>query len=279
MTNRIIAIFLIAGLLSFFYYIDSNKLLQDEEEIGRTARAPIRLLEVDGFIEQCQQAFTSLPFHHQELITKLINDEKEKLGYSRSFPKEIVFPTADYQDSRSVKTMDAVYLTSPSRITVSTEISRKAQLAFSFSFPRLKPGAGSELMITCRDRYTGQLLLQNTIQLSGKFLHTWYDIQQALHNMSRREIDLEFMVAHKTGEPIELFLGNPIIFSDYNSSDRHPNIILISLDAFRPDHMGCYGYERQTTPVMDWLSKQSSLFVEAFSQSGWTLPSHKSLLS
>ena len=36
---------------------------------------------------------------------------------------------------------------------------------------------------------------------------------------------------------------------------RRPNVLLLVLDACRPDRMGYYGYERDTTPAMDALSR------------------------
>ena len=34
-------------------------------------------------------------------------------------------------------------------------------------------------------------------------------------------------------------------------------VIMIDIDTLRADHMGCYGYGRNTTPVMDAVAKQS----------------------
>lgn len=58
-----------------------------------------------------------------------------------------------------------------------------------------------------------------------------------------------------------------------------PNVILISVDTLRADHLGCYGYERATSPAIDRLAKRGVRFDQAFSQSSWTLPSHLSLLT
>jgi len=58
-----------------------------------------------------------------------------------------------------------------------------------------------------------------------------------------------------------------------------PNIILISIDTLRADHLGCYGYERPTSPTIDTLASQGLLFEDVTSTSPWTLPSHGSLLT
>jgi len=62
-----------------------------------------------------------------------------------------------------------------------------------------------------------------------------------------------------------------------NSPSNSPNIILISIDALRADHLSCYGYHRNTSPNIDRLASQGVLFKNAFSQATWTLPSHASI--
>lgn len=58
-----------------------------------------------------------------------------------------------------------------------------------------------------------------------------------------------------------------------------PNIILISLDTLRADHVGCYGYHRDTTPNIDRLAAEGVVFKNAFSTSAWTAPAHMSMLT
>ncbi len=60
---------------------------------------------------------------------------------------------------------------------------------------------------------------------------------------------------------------------------RPTNIILISIDTLRADHVGCYGYQRPTSPTLDKLASQGLLFEDATATSPWTLPSHGSLLT
>ena len=49
-----------------------------------------------------------------------------------------------------------------------------------------------------------------------------------------------------------------------------PNIILIVLDAARPDHFSCYGYEKDTTPRMDAMSRKGAIFLNHFSNTTFT---------
>ena len=57
------------------------------------------------------------------------------------------------------------------------------------------------------------------------------------------------------------------------------NIILISVDTLRRDHLGCYGYGRPTSPNIDALAARGMVFENAIAPSPWTLPSHASLLT
>ena len=61
--------------------------------------------------------------------------------------------------------------------------------------------------------------------------------------------------------------------------DNRRNIILISIDTLRADHLGCYGYSRDTSPNIDALAREGVLFRRCYAQSSWTLPSHITMLS
>lgn len=63
------------------------------------------------------------------------------------------------------------------------------------------------------------------------------------------------------------------------SRTSRPNLLLITLDTTRADRLGCYGYERDTTPTLDALAERSQLFETAIAASSWTLPAHASLFT
>lgn len=72
------------------------------------------------------------------------------------------------------------------------------------------------------------------------------------------------------------FWMNPVF---YRRPRRPRNVILVSLDTLRADHLGCYGYGRPTSPALDGLAEESVLFKRAYAPSSWTLPSHVSMLT
>ena len=57
------------------------------------------------------------------------------------------------------------------------------------------------------------------------------------------------------------------------------NVILISIDTLRPDRLGCYGYERETSPAIDGLAAEGVLFEDVTSSCPWTLPAHATMLT
>lgn len=61
-------------------------------------------------------------------------------------------------------------------------------------------------------------------------------------------------------------------------SDR-PDVVLISLDTLRSDHLSTYGYERATSPNFDLLAQQGVLFEAAHAPASNTAPSHMSFFT
>jgi len=57
------------------------------------------------------------------------------------------------------------------------------------------------------------------------------------------------------------------------------NLILISLDTLRPDHLNTYGYTRNTSPFMAEFAGDSVVFEQAFSQSPKTASSHMTIFT
>ncbi len=72
------------------------------------------------------------------------------------------------------------------------------------------------------------------------------------------------------------FWYNPVLFQKGKNSC---NVLLISVDTLRADHLGCYGYARQTSPNIDSLAENSVMFSNVYASSPWTLPSHVSMLT
>jgi arylsulfatase len=57
------------------------------------------------------------------------------------------------------------------------------------------------------------------------------------------------------------------------------NLLIVVIDAARADHVGCYGYRRDTTPNLDRLAQESFVFEQHFAPYSQTLPTTVSLLT
>jgi len=72
--------------------------------------------------------------------------------------------------------------------------------------------------------------------------------------------------------------GNPVLVSADCCRER-PGIVLISIDCLRADHVGAYGYKRETTPHIDAFAEQAMLFETALSTAPNTFPAHTSMFT
>jgi arylsulfatase A-like enzyme/tetratricopeptide (TPR) repeat protein len=61
--------------------------------------------------------------------------------------------------------------------------------------------------------------------------------------------------------------------------ESKPNVILITLDTIRADHLGCYGDPDAGTPNLDALARAGVLFAQATSPAALTLPAHSSIMT
>jgi len=58
-----------------------------------------------------------------------------------------------------------------------------------------------------------------------------------------------------------------------------PNIILIVLDTVGAKHMSLYGYHRRTTPNLERIAEECTVYNRCFAPSCWTIPSHASMFT
>ncbi len=63
------------------------------------------------------------------------------------------------------------------------------------------------------------------------------------------------------------------------ASQWPPDVILVTLDTTRADHLGVYGYERDITPSLDRFARDAVTFQRAWATGAWTLPTHASMLT
>jgi arylsulfatase A-like enzyme len=67
--------------------------------------------------------------------------------------------------------------------------------------------------------------------------------------------------------------------TEAQSEKKKPNILLIVIDTLRRDHVGCFGYKRDTTPHLDQLAKEGVRCDQMIATSSWTIPSLMSIFT
>ena len=98
--------------------------------------------------------------------------------------------------------------------------------------------------------------------------------------------DAELECDLRPGTVVELEAGGPagtwVAFSSPVLVGAKPpgwDVLLISLDTLRADHLGSYGYQRPTSPHLDAFAIGAFRFARAYASGPWTLPSHLSLFN
>ena len=81
---------------------------------------------------------------------------------------------------------------------------------------------------------------------------------------------LEFVKWRRSGKPLP---------EPSQEEQANPSVLLVSIDTLRADRLGCYGYERDTSPNLDALADRGVVFENAFSTAPWTLPGHMSIFT
>ena len=60
---------------------------------------------------------------------------------------------------------------------------------------------------------------------------------------------------------------------------QKPNILLISIDSLRADHLSLYGYAKETSPHLTELSFDGIVYENAFTAANWTGAAITSILT
>ena len=76
-----------------------------------------------------------------------------------------------------------------------------------------------------------------------------------------------------------LALAACVLYMVHARRTGRPNVVLVSIDTLRADHLRCYGYGKETAPFLDSLAREGIRFQDATVQANWTLPSHVSMLT
>jgi arylsulfatase A-like enzyme len=111
----------------------------------------------------------------------------------------------------------------------------------------------------------------------------WVDATVDLSRFAGQQVDVVFRT--RTG-PTSTYdwagWSNPILSKDQRLAvpkTEHTNVVLVTLDTVRADHLGCYGSTEVKTPNIDRLAGRGALFAYTTSQCSTTNPSHASIFT
>ncbi len=167
------------------------------------------------------------------------------------------------------------------------EIPEKALLEFGYGLLRSLPGSTRfpvEFSIRLQDAGEGKDIFSARIEPSDK---RKYRLRETidLEAYAGREVRVELRTRLVSDKPVasqfisDAYWFNPVLYPNQAPTDKTPNIILVSLDTLRPDHLKSFGYPRETGPHLDSLMRESVTFRSAISTAPSTLRAHMSLFT
>lgn len=178
--------------------------------------------------------------------------------------------------------MTRAYLASPPpALTVTIPDSADARLEIAFSVSELAWRVGLKQVDFVATLQSGaeriEILRKRLDASAGGALQ---EMTVPLAHLRGRQGELRLQTEVVADGPVQadLLFWTPPVFRP-QPRDERPNILLFSIDTLRPDHLGCYGYERDTSPTIDRLAGEGVRFSQAISSSSWTLPAHASMLT
>ena len=98
------------------------------------------------------------------------------------------------------------------------------------------------------------------------------------------QLELQLSLRSGSGEDrpvppgLTLAVADPMLLDRAALTNRR-GVVLISVDTLRRDHVGLYGYPKPTTPQLDALGKEGTVYEDAVSVSSWTLPAHFTMMT
>lgn len=196
-----------------------------------------------------------------------------------------LIPTATLnQDRRPV-----LYAKPPSRYECGVVVPEEGFLDVEFGTLESswnKPGDGVTFSISLRegDRDPVELFARSVDPKNVEADCRWFDERIELGGYGGKEVQLIFEThpGPSPGEEGDLRYDDPVWSNlDLVSGVRPtlPNFVVVCLDTLRADRLGCYGYDRPTSPGLDAFAERGVLFENAISQAPETLAAHMSLFT
>jgi hypothetical protein len=167
----------------------------------------------------------------------------------------------------------ALITKAPSTVKFRLKIPQKAFLTFS---PKLIGILGEKpkkikFSIEAYHQELKSELFSETLSYTDSFKQERIDLK----DFAGKETEIHFIA--ESEDDVFALWGSPQILTQRNKDEF--NVILISIDTLRADHLSSYGYKPDISPQLNEIVKKGTQFNQAISQAPWTLPSHMSMLT
>lgn len=153
-------------------------------------------------------------------------------------------------------------------------------LEFAVAVRRHKHGDFPErLQLSVKEKRNFITLLKKQIKLDPQHGRIFY-YKVPLKGFKNKQLVLEFeLKSQKNNKSFSdiILWGTPKIFSEARSEKL--NIVLLTIDALRADHLGCYGYKYNSAPNITKFANEAFVFNRAFAADNSTWPALTSLIT
>ncbi len=182
----------------------------------------------------------------------------------------------------------SLFMPSPSRVEVMLNILENTTLQFAAGIDEYvwsAESSGCEFQVIFEENNKEHILYNEKFQPYENESHRkWYEVSidlsefQSIKGILRFETrPLSSQNAENTTNLGYVLLANPRIISPRTVTE--PNIVLISIDTLRRDHLSTYGYTKKTSPFLDSLAAESAVFENAIAQAPYTVTSHITMMT
>jgi len=190
-------------------------------------------------------------------------------------PTDLDFATQQVQEGWDARS--GLLLPAPSTVEWSLTLPKAAEIHFVAGLARPElldqpPSDGARLIVE--------------VEVDGQ-AHTVYDEPVVAGQFSYQRADLSTWEEQEATVRLRsdpgattygdhVFVGEPVVASK-KANPR--TVLMVFIDTLRPDHLGLYGYHRDTTAALDHLEESSAIFTNARSIAPWTLPSARTIVT
>jgi arylsulfatase A-like enzyme len=185
------------------------------------------------------------------------------------------------------ETRAAIHVPLPGSVAAPVQIPQRARLALGYAFqaaafmtetPELAEPGRVRVTFTDADGERHVLLDRRVDLRNRKDDRRWFDerIDLAPYAGQKGTLTLEAVNegdAEKAKGTNVYFSAPRIVEPAGGAAAGARNLLLVTIDCLRADHVGAYGYPKPTTPTIDRIAAQGARFANAFANAPMTLPS------